>query len=460
LAPYPVSTLPKRWWETYAALARPYLKFKGITLKDLTSSLDEYAARGIDALEIFAPCKGGVCYHGLDTIDYYQVDPAIGTMDDFKNLVAEAHARKIAVIAFHNLGYGHEQFPAFLKACDDIRQGIDSPEALMFVWSDTGKDGMDRSLAPHFMNDSHGNWRWSERARHYFWVKWEGEQGGFLLPQFNYADPGWQQELRRIIDFWLQTGIDGMVIDAVNWYVGCNWQINRFALTGLLNQADNQFSQPEGAGGFGDDPVPWITQGGYNCIMDYAIKKWWEGRDTIRDAILSGDPSSIEATLQNYRDRVVHAGGVCYIDPPNLDDQSTVARLLGIATVATMGELFILIGNQLDRGTDEYEQTLAHLLQARKQYPALCAGGTRQQVHTQDDKKFYAFIRQASTGGQRMLVTLNYQSTPQTIQVDLADHRIPKLTDIWTGIQHPCLGSLQLTLPGYGYAILKCDDPF
>jgi hypothetical protein len=126
----------------------------------------------------------------------------------------------MAAIIFINLGYGHEQFPAFLRACDDVRAGVDSPVRRMFVWSDTGADTMDRSLAPHFMNDIHGNWRWSERAQKFFWVKWEGERGGYHLPQFNFGDPGWQAETRRILDFWLRTGIDGVVIDAVNWSRG------------------------------------------------------------------------------------------------------------------------------------------------------------------------------------------------------------------------------------------------
>jgi glycosidase len=254
----------------------------------------------------------------------------------------------MAVILFVNLGYAHEQFPAFLKACDDVRAGVDSPEVRWFRWSETGQDKMDQSLAPHFLNDAHGNWRWSERAQKYFWVKWEGEQGGFHLPQFNFGDPGWQAETRRIIDFWLKTGIDGMVIDAVNWYVDCNWEITRYSMTDLINKADNQFCQPEGAGGFDDDPVPWITQGGFNCIMDYDIKKWWEGRDLLRQAILTGDPRPIEQSLTRYRDRVTAVGGVCYIDPPNLEDQPVAARLLGAAAVATMGELLILIGDQLN----------------------------------------------------------------------------------------------------------------
>ena len=77
------------------------------------ADLDDYQAMGIDSIEVFAPLHGGVCYNGLDTFDFYRIDPAIGTLDDFIHLVNEAHARQMAVVMFINLGYGHEQVPRF-----------------------------------------------------------------------------------------------------------------------------------------------------------------------------------------------------------------------------------------------------------------------------------------------------------------------------------------------------------
>jgi glycosidase len=453
---YPQSKLRPRWWETTSAIARPYLKSRNQSLKNLTAQLDQYQAFGIDTIEVFAPCHGGTCYNGLDTIDFYQVDPAIGTMYDLEQFVAAAHQRQMAVILFVNFGYAHEQFPTFLKACDDVRAGVDSPEVRMFCWSETGQDQMDRSLAPHFLNDAHGNWRWSERAQKYFWVKWEGEQGGFHLPQFNFGDPGWQAETRRIIDFWLKTGIDGMVIDAVNWYVDCNWEITRCSMTDLLNEADNQFGQPEGAGGFDDDPVPWITQGGFNCIMDYDIKKWWEGRDLLRQAILSGDPRPIEQSLTRYRDRVTAVGGVCYIDPPNLEDQPVAARLLGAAAIATMGELLILIGDQLDDTNVEYREGLSRLLAARKRYPALCAGATRKHIPTRNDAHCYTYMRYLNE--QKLIVILNFQPDAQCIQVTLEGDIPVSLTDILLDKEVSIhSGEFAVTLPPYGYCILRYD---
>ncbi len=432
----------------------------------MTASLDDYQRRGIDTLEIFAPCQGGVCYNGLDTIDYYQIDPAIGSLDDFQRLVSEAHARKIAIVLFLNLGYGHEQFPAFLKACDDMRLGIDSPETHFFLWSDTGQDKMDRSRAPYFMNDLHGNWRWSERAGKYFWVKWEGERGGYHLPQFNFGDPGWQAEVQRILRYWLATGIDGMVIDAVNWYIDCTWEICRSSMTDVIREADNQFSQPEGAGGFRDDPVPWVAQGGWNCIMDYSIKLWWEGVDVIRDALRSGDPRPVEAALRHYRDRVVAAGGVCYIDPPSLTDMPLEAQIMGAALTASMGELVLLLGDlsiplELSDRVDHisefevaYRNELDNLLQLRRSYPALCAGGSRHQVATSDDSRFYAFERRLA--GERFLAVFNFQPTSQIININLRDPSNPALKELISGKCIMNTGEfLTLTLPAYGFKFFQ-----
>jgi glycosidase len=79
------ASVPPRWWETVSAMVRPYLKAHGQTLRGLIGRLDELQALGFDAVEVFAPCQGGVCYNGLDTIDFYAVDPAIGTLSSRYN---------------------------------------------------------------------------------------------------------------------------------------------------------------------------------------------------------------------------------------------------------------------------------------------------------------------------------------------------------------------------------------
>jgi glycosidase len=434
-------------------MVRPNLKARGRTLVDVTADLDAIQADGFDAVEVFAPCAGGDCYSGLDTLDFFAIDPAIGTMADFQRLVVEAHRRGMAVVAFLNLGYSHERFPAFLRACDDVRAGRETPDTRMFVWSQDGTTVMDRPLAPWFFNDAYGNWRWSDRAQSYFWVKWEGEHGGHHLPQFNWADPGWQTEARRIVEFWAATGIDGMVLDAVNWYIGADWEIARRAMTEPL--AAGMFSQPEGAGGFGDDPVPWIRDGGFTCIMDYSIKLWWEEKDLVRDAITAGDPSPIEDALRGYRDRVVGAGAVCYIDASPMPDAPLAPRLLAAATVATVGELYLAIGDQA--GTDEsYRAGVRELLAARRRYPALGAGGRRTRLEASDDG-VYAVLREPTGDGEAVLVLLNFRPEPRAAAIDLG-HRAGEAVDIRTGERRAFVGAVRVELPPHGYAMLALAD--
>lgn len=439
------------WWATVSAMIRPPLKTGGRTLRDLTTSLDAYQAAGFDAVEVFAPCAGGVCYGGLDTIDYFRIDPAIGEMADFTRLVEEAHARGMRIVAFLNLGYGHQEFPAFLKACDDVRAGRETAETRMFLWSESGTETMDRPLAPFFLNDAHGNWRWSERAQKHFWVKWEGEQGGYHLPQFNWADPGWQAEARRILTFWRETSVDGIVVDAVNWYIDCDWQITRRAMTDVLNAGQPIFSQPEGAGGFSDDPVPWITAGGFTCVMDYSLKIWWEGKDLVRTAILTGDPRPIEAALRGYRDRVVAAGGVCYIDAADPDGLTVDQQLLAAATVATIGELFLLIGDL--PADEEYRAGLRRLLDARRRYPALAAGGTRTALPTSDDSRSYAFLREVDGSTASMVVVLNFQPEPATVEVDLGGRALDPRDILTEGEVLTSSGRCAAALPAFGFSI-------
>jgi glycosidase len=264
--------------------------------------------------------------------------------------------------------------------------------------------------------------------------------------------------VRRILEFWFRTGIDGVVIDAVNWYSYCNWAIVRSSMTDVINGFGNQLSQPEGAGGFRDDPVPWIAEGGFNCVMDYAIKLWWEDVDVIRDAIHSGDPRPIEAALRGYRDRVAAAGGICYIDTPQLPDAAPAARLLGAATVATIGELFLTIGDDDAAWPEAERRAVAALLDVRRRYPALCAAGTRTQVPTSDDSRFYAFIRAPRGEGRRVLVVLNFQPDAQQLTVDLRDQTNGSILDIWSQQAHQASELLSLTLPGYGYQLYALPD--
>jgi Alpha amylase, catalytic domain/Maltogenic Amylase, C-terminal domain len=462
-----------RWWESAAAMVRVSPRGKSpFPIKDtarLEAALDGLRAQGITTVEVFAPAEGGRSFGGLDTIDRYRLEPAAGTMDDFRKLVRLAHARNMAVISFDNLGYSSVEAVEFLKAADDVREGRATREASFFVWSDSKdapppSEGADRvffvrpthlpGAAPgtFYESSKHEYWEWSARARKFYWTKWGGEdrQGRKVrLPQYDWRSLAFQEEAEKIVRFWMDTGIDGMVIDAVNWYIGCTWELSRRRMTDVISSYGNAYAQPEGAGAFREDPVGWVTEGGWNSVQDYGLGIWWEdGTNVIKNAIDTGDPRPLEAALRAYHDRVVEAGGSLYYQPTDFDDEPR--RNLAFATLASLGSL-IQAEYRPDRTLSAESRWL---LETKAAHPALHQRSTRRQVPTLADERHYAFLRTPAGGaGERILVVLNFQKEPQEVAVDLSGLEASTLVDLKTGERFARQATLRMKLPAFGYRL-------
>ncbi|HEU0139004.1 MAG TPA: alpha-amylase family glycosyl hydrolase [Bryobacteraceae bacterium] len=462
-----------RWWERAAAIRRISLKPNraGETLSldpvKLGEQLDRMKQQGFDVLEIFAPPEGGFSYAGLDAKDRYRIDPEVGTMEDFRRLVRTAHAKGMAILSFDNLGYSSVEAPHFLKACDDIREGRDTPETRWFLWSDradapppgTGDTYfMIRPKLPGYDAVKHELWVYSERAKRYYWSKWGGVDSAgnkIRLPQYNWASREWQEEAGKVVRFWMDTGIDGMVIDAVNWYPGYTWEIGKKRITDVIASYGEKFSQPEGAGGFHEDPVAWVTEGGWNCIQDYGLGIWWEKEtEVLRKAIEAGDPRPIEPALRDYHDRVVREGAVLYFEPPTFDDRAR--HYLAVATLAGIGDLMFFDHRSAPK---ELDAPLTGILRLKTEHPALHQLGTRRRMPVRSSDKHYAFLKTAADGSERVLVVLNFQVVPQTVEIDLSGLGNSVLTNLETGESRNRTAWFQVALPAYGYAFFKVEVP-
>jgi len=472
--------LPPRWWESASAIARVGLKQKAgrgfpLDRSSAAARLDDLKASGFTAIEVFAPAHGGNSFGGLDTIDRYRVDPTLGTMDDFRQLVALAHERGMAVITFDNLGYSSVEAVDFLKACDDVRAGRASREASFYLWSDTA----DAPPPGHhegntffmvrpthlpgskpgtlYESSKHEFWARSDRAGKYYWSKWAGVDlaGNHVrLPQYNWGSPAFQEEAEKIVRFWMDTGIDGMIIDAVNWYVDHTWTLGRRRMTEVIASYDNSYSQPEGAGAFHEDAVAWITDGGWNSVQDYGLGIWWEdGNDVIRAAIERGDSRPIERALREYHDRVVAVGGTLYYFPTKF--MAPAQQALSTAIVAMVGDL--VAANYPDDFPIAPETT--RLLELKRQHPALQQESTRRQIPTKADDKHYAFLRTAADRSERILVVMNFQNVGATVTLDLSGVATAGLTNLRTAAAIPAPARVSVDLPAYGYELFSVLAP-
>lgn len=422
----------------------------------LNTQLDIIVKQGYTSIEIFATPHGGKSFGGLDAVDRYNIDPAVGDMDDFKRFVRQAHRKKLAVVAFDNFGYSSIDAPHFLKACEDIRKGKISKETKWFNWADsiTTKPPM-RPDSYYLGGSKNEKWAYSPIANKYYWSKWDGVDKNdkpCSLPQYNWS-PEWQKEIKGIVLFWMNTGIDGMVVDAVNWYTNYTWQMGKECITDIIASYGNAFIQPEGAGGFHEDPIPWVTDGGWNCVQDYGLGIWWEKDNNILfNAIDKNNPLGLEEALQKFHDRVVADSGILYIGADTRFNEPAKYYLYVAFSIAT-GHLYCkTMSSQENYAVDT---TLTSILNLKKDYAAFEQLGKRQKLNTNDNKQYYAFIQKANNNTERILCVFNFQAAQQQITIDMSGVDAASITDLANLQVMKYAKELQLTLPSYGYKFYK-----
>ena len=242
----------------------------------------------------------------------------------------------------------------------------------------------------------------------------------------------------------MDTGLDGMIIDAVNWYVGHTWEQDRRYITDVIRSYGNVYLQPEGGGAFYEDPLGWIQDGGWNSVQDYELIIWWEKKDVIGTALKTGDPRPIERALRNYHDRVVCVGGVLYFTFPQPEDSPK--KKLAQAIFASVGDL---LSSGPPSGPPDENWGL--LLRTKSIHPAFHNISSRRSIPTNADDKYYAFIRTAKDGSERILAVINFQPTPQTVEVDLSGVAGETLVELTGGENVARRNPFPVELPAYGY---------
>lgn len=446
------SPVRTRWWEDRSGVARFFPVWQRLTLDDIRAQLDTLKAQGHNAIEL-APIFEGYreVWAGLGVTDLYNVHPDVGTFADLDRLLEAAHDRDMKIIFFANPGYAHDSAPFFRKALRDFRDGIDSAERCWF------------DIRPE--PGPYDRWVHNEEFGAYYWARWDD-----AAPSFDFAKQCWRDEVRKYIAFWMDKGFDGIVFDAPDVYHQTTLEFNNEAITDVTGNYDT-FVNAEGSR---DRSV--ITDWHYNSLQDYTITQWAippnPGSSRLLDAIDSGNPDALESVLRGYRDEMVEAGGITQT-PPNWGrrDYPVDKRLLEIATLTTMGTLFYVHNdyftinpNELDfpHWTDDQLDTLHTLMKVQSSYAALAPSGQRVKLPTNDDTKFYAFVRTNKNASVKALVVLNFQPTGEDISVDLTDvdintDQVP--IDLMNGVAAAPITSASHTIhvAGRAAAILAVD---
>lgn len=171
----------------------------------LMQKLDYLQELGITAIWLLPFYPSPLKDDGYDIADYYNINPAYGNIQQFKQFLKEAHKRNLKVITELVINHTSDQHPWFQRARLAPKG---SPERNYYVWTDDPNQYKDVRII--FRDFESSNWTWDPIAQQYYWHRFFHHQ-----PDLNYDNPVVQEEIFKIIDYWCRMGVDGFRLDAV-----------------------------------------------------------------------------------------------------------------------------------------------------------------------------------------------------------------------------------------------------
>ena len=195
------------WWRDgviYQIYPRSFADANGDGIGDLagiTSRLDYLAQLGVDAIWLSPIYPSPNVDFGYDVSDYTAIDPHYGTMEDFDQLLREAHNRKIRVVLDLVLNHTSDQHPWFQAARADKK----SPYHDYYLWREQPNNWQAVFGGPAWQKDS-------ADGKYYMHMFYKEQ------PDVNWRNPTVRAEMLNVFRFWLERGVDGFRLDVFNVY--------------------------------------------------------------------------------------------------------------------------------------------------------------------------------------------------------------------------------------------------
>jgi alpha-glucosidase len=176
-------------------------------LAGLAGKLDYIAALGVDAIWLSPLHPSPDRDWGYDVSDYEGVHPDYGTLADFQGLLAAAHARGLKVLLDEVLAHTSDEHPWFAASRDG-----DAAKRDWYVWADPREDG---TVPNNWLSVFGGPaWAYQPARRQYYHHKFLRQQ-----PKLNWLQPQAREAALRVLDLWLQRGVDGYRLDVANAFL-------------------------------------------------------------------------------------------------------------------------------------------------------------------------------------------------------------------------------------------------
>ncbi len=178
--------------------------FKGVTEK-----LDYVRELGVNTIWLMPFYPSPLRDDGYDISEYENVHPDYGTLDEFKEMLDQAHRRGLRVITELVINHTSSDHPWF-QAARKAPPG--SPERDFYVWSDTDQKYLGTRII--FTDTETSNWTWDPVAKAYFWHRFFSHQ-----PDLNFDNSQVLEAVLKTMRFWLDLGVDGFRLDAIPYLI-------------------------------------------------------------------------------------------------------------------------------------------------------------------------------------------------------------------------------------------------
>jgi maltose alpha-D-glucosyltransferase / alpha-amylase len=175
----------------------------------LTSKLVYIRDLGVNTIWLMPFYPSPLKDDGYDIADYKDVHPQFGTLDDFRDMLREAHRLGLKVVTELIINHTSDQHPWFQAA---RRAPPGSPERDFYVWSDTDQKYLGTRII--FLDTETSNWTYDPIAKAYYWHRFFSHQ-----PDLNFDNPKVMSAVLEVMRFWLDMGVDGFRLDAIPYLV-------------------------------------------------------------------------------------------------------------------------------------------------------------------------------------------------------------------------------------------------
>lgn len=200
----------RAWWKecvVYQIYPRSFYDSNGDGIGDLRGiiqKLDYLKDLGVDVVWLCPVYKSPNDDNGYDVSDYQDIMDEFGTLADWDELLVEMHKRGIKLVMDLVVNHTSDEHPWFQES----RKSKDNPYRDFYIWR-PGKNGDEPNNWRSFFGGS--AWQYEERTGEYYLHLFTKKQ-----PDLNWENPKVRDEVFKMMDWWLQKGIDGFRMDVIN----------------------------------------------------------------------------------------------------------------------------------------------------------------------------------------------------------------------------------------------------